>query len=81
MYTNAAVEEIVRRVGDRYPISTIHSFLYGLIGDYKKNIKAVISALFFVPLMIRADQPEGISEADTKRRSMKNTRKYIANQK
>lgn len=66
-HTNAAVAEIVSRVGDRYPISTIHSFLYGLIGDYKKNIKAVISALFFVPLMIRADHTEGISEADYKK--------------
>lgn len=66
-HTNAAVAEIVSRVGDRYPISTIHSFLYGLIGDYKKNIKAVISALFFVPLMIRADPTEGISEADYKK--------------
>lgn len=66
-HTNAAVAEIVSRVGDRYPISTIHSFLYGLIGDYKKNIKAVISELFFVPLMIRADQTEGLSEADYKK--------------
>lgn len=66
-HTNAAVAEIVSRVGDRYPISTIHSFLYGLIGDYKKNIKAVISELFFVPLMIRAEQAEGISEADYKK--------------
>lgn len=66
-HTNAAVAEIVSRVGDRYPISTIHAFLYGLIGDYKKNIKAVISELFFVPLMIRANQAEGISEADYKK--------------
>ena len=66
-HTNAAVAEIVSRVGDRYPIRTIHSFLYGLIGDYKKNIKAVISELFFVPLMIRADQTEDISEADYKK--------------
>lgn len=66
-HTNAAVAEIVSRVGDRYPISTIHSFLYGLIGDYKKNIKAVISELFIVPLMIRADQTEDISEADYKK--------------
>lgn len=66
-HTNAAVAEIVSRVGDRYPISTIHSFLYGLIGDYKKNIKTVIAELFFVPLMIRAGQTEGISEADYKK--------------
>ena len=66
-HTNAAVAEIVSRIGDRYPISTIHSFLYGLIGDYRKNIKAVISELFFVPLIIRTDQAEGISEADYKK--------------
>ena len=66
-HTNAAVAEIVSRVGDRYPISTIHSFIYGLIGDYKKNIKSVISELFFAPLMIRADPVEGISEADYKK--------------
>ena len=66
-HTNAAVEEIVSRVGDRYPISTIHSFLYGLIGDYKKNIKTVISELFYVPLMVRAEQTEGISEAEYKK--------------
>ena len=38
-HTNAAVSEIVDRVGDKYPISTIHSFLYSIIGNYKKNIK------------------------------------------
>lgn len=66
-HTNAAVEEIVGRVGDRYPVRTIHSFLYGLVGEYKKNIKTIISELFFVPLMIRADQTEGTSEADYKK--------------
>ena len=58
-HTNAAVAEIVSRVGDRYPISTIHSFLYGLIGDYKKNIKAVISELFFVPQSMPGCSPAG----------------------
>ena len=66
-HTNAAVAEIVSRVGDRYSISTIHSFLYGLIGDYKKNIKAVIPELFYVPLMVREEQVEDISEADYKK--------------
>lgn len=52
-HSNAAVDEIVGRVGERYLISTIHSFLYGLIGHYKRNIKTVISELFFVPEMVR----------------------------
>ena len=63
-HTNAAVEEIVSRVGDTYYISTINSFLYGLIGNYKKNIKSVISELFFVPSMIRADQTADISDVE-----------------
>lgn len=66
-HTNAAVDEIVSRVGDRYPISTIHSFLYGLIGDYKKNIKTVISKLFLVPLMNREEQRDDVSEAEYKK--------------
>lgn len=66
-HTNAAVSEIVDRVGDKYPISTIHSFLYSIIGNYKKNIKSVISELFFVPIMIRGEQAKDISEADYKK--------------
>lgn len=63
-HTNAAVDEIVNRVGDRYPISTIHAFLHGLIGNYKKNIKEVITELFFVPQMIRSVQNEKVLEKD-----------------
>ena len=37
-HTNAAVDEIVNRVGEGYQVSTIHSFLYGLIRHYRKNI-------------------------------------------
>lgn len=66
-HTNAAVDEIVSRVGERYTISTIHSFLHGLIGHYKKNIKSVISKLFFVPEMIRTEQKEKQTEADYKK--------------
>lgn len=66
-HTNAAVAEIVSRVGDRYQISTIHSFLHGLIGNYKKNIKSVISELFFAPLMIRGIYAENTSEAEYKK--------------
>lgn len=66
-HTNAAVDEIVGRVGERYLISTIHSFLYGLIGHYKKNIKSVIFELFFVPEMVRAEQLKEQKETDYKK--------------
>lgn len=62
-HTNAAVDEIINRVGDQYPVSTIHAFLYNLIGNYKSNIKSVIGDLFYVPLMIRGQQEDGISDA------------------
>jgi len=45
-HTNVAVDEIKSRVGDKYNISTIHSFLNDLIKNYKKNIKAVIHYIF-----------------------------------
>jgi len=63
-HTNAAVEEIVNRVGDSYCVSTIHSFLYSLIGDYKRNIKSVISELFIVHLIIRGVKAKEVSEAE-----------------
>lgn len=66
-HTNAAVDEIISRVGDRYPISTIHAFIYGLIGDYKKNIKEVIAELFFVPQMVRSEQTGDILDKDYKK--------------
>lgn len=48
-HTNAAVEEIIARVGDKFQISTIHSFLNSLIKNYKKNIKEVILCIFCIP--------------------------------
>lgn len=48
-HTNVAVEEIKARVGDKYQISTIHSFLNSLIKNYKQNIKEVIHCIFCVP--------------------------------
>lgn len=66
-HTNAAVQEITNRVSDRYPVTTIHSFLYSLIGNYKKNIKSVIDQLFHVPLMIREEKADSISDADYKK--------------
>lgn len=82
-HTNAAVDEIVGRVGEQYLISTIHSFLYGLIGHYKKNIKSVISELFFVPEMVRAEQLKEQKEADYKKMEHEKYKrayeKYVSN--
>lgn len=50
-HTNSAVEEIKVRTKSSNSISTIHSFMYSLIKDYKKNIKSVISELFVLPLV------------------------------
>lgn len=40
-YTNAACDEIMRRVGynNLFAVSTIHSFLWGIIKPYQKDIK------------------------------------------
>lgn len=45
-HTNAAVDEIVSRVGEGYVVSTIHSFLYELIKGYRKNIWQAMPELF-----------------------------------
>lgn len=63
-HTNAAVDEIISRVGDQYTVSTIHSFLHHLIGNYKQNIKTVIDHLFHVPVMTRSEKAEDVSESD-----------------
>jgi len=57
-HTNNAVHEIQERIGNRYHVSTIHSFLHSLIKNYKKNIHSVISELFIVPLMERLEFDE-----------------------
>ncbi|MFI3214511.1 MAG: UvrD-helicase domain-containing protein [Eubacteriales bacterium] len=66
-HTNVAVDEIKSRVGNIYTISTIHSYLNGLIKDYKKNIKSVISALFVLQEMSRNEYEIGTSESDYKK--------------
>ncbi|MCF6142346.1 AAA family ATPase [Flavobacterium sp. K77] len=45
-HTNVAVDEIKKRVGDKYDISTIHSFLNSLIKNYKRNIKQILNHIF-----------------------------------
>lgn len=47
--TNKAAEEIKRRVVGDFHVSTIHSFLNGLVSRYQENIKTVISEIFVVP--------------------------------
>ncbi|EGK02559.1 UvrD-helicase domain-containing protein [Dysgonomonas gadei] len=47
-HTNVAVDEIIARVGNKYEISTIHSFLNSLIKDYKKNLKEIIHHIFCI---------------------------------
>ena len=66
-HTNVAVNEILSRTGNAFPVSTIHSFLNSLIKDYKKNIYAVIGELFFIPEFDIAEKPEAVSEKDYKK--------------
>jgi DNA helicase-2/ATP-dependent DNA helicase PcrA len=51
-HTNVAVEEIKSRVGNKYTISTIHSFLNELTKSYKKNLQEVIYSVFCLPNIV-----------------------------
>ncbi|OJU11898.1 MAG: hypothetical protein BGN88_10250 [Clostridiales bacterium 43-6] len=66
-HTNVAADEILSRVGDKFTVSTIHSFLHSLIKDYKKNIKSVIFKIFIIPEMLREEKCEEITDADYKK--------------
>ncbi len=66
-HTNVAVNEILSRTGNAFPVSTIHSFLNSLIRDYKKNIHTVIGELFFIPEFVATEKTEEISEKDYKK--------------
>jgi len=66
-HTNVAVDEIRSRVGDKFYVSTIHSFLNDLIKDYKKNIKSVIVNLFTVPEIVTCELEEGVLESEYKK--------------
>lgn len=63
-HTNNAVYEIQERIGDRYPVCTIHAFLHNLIKKYKKNIYSVISALYTIPLMERIERESDEDEKE-----------------
>jgi DNA helicase-2/ATP-dependent DNA helicase PcrA len=73
-YTNLAADEIKSRVGVHYTVSTIHSFLNGLIKDYKKNMHQVIHALFQINLMER--QKLEYYDGDEKVQKTKEHEKY-----
>jgi DNA helicase-2/ATP-dependent DNA helicase PcrA len=50
--TNKAADEIKNRVKSNYHISTIHSFLHGIIGRYQRNIQSILAEIYFLkPLM------------------------------
>lgn len=66
-HTNVAVNEILSRTGNAFPVSTIHSFLNSLIKDYKKNIHTVIGELFYIPEFITVEKTEEISDKDYKK--------------
>ena len=66
-HTNVAVNEILSRTGNAFPVSTIHSFLNSLIKDYKKNIHTVIGELFFIPEFVTTQKTEDVSDADFKK--------------
>lgn len=66
-HTNVAVNEILSRTGNAFPVSTIHSFLNSLIKDYKKNIHTVIGELFYIPQFIPAVKTEEMSDKDFKK--------------
>lgn len=66
-HTNVAVDEMKDRTGEMYQISTIHSFFYQLIMNYKKNIKTVIHELYTLSPMERSIQSEDVSEVDYKK--------------
>ena len=66
-HTNVAVNEIQSRTGNAFPVSTIHSFLNGLIKDYKKNIHTVIGELFLIPEFVASEKNEDISDKEYKK--------------
>ena len=67
-YTNAACDEIMRRVGYNplFAVSTIHSFLWELIRSYQKNIK----------MWVRTDIEAKITELQEKQNNPRRRKDY-----
>lgn len=57
-HTNVAVDEIKSRIGNKYEISTIHTFLNSLTKNYKKNIKEIIYHIFCLPEIVLGNHDE-----------------------
>ncbi|WP_022695192.1 UvrD-helicase domain-containing protein [Ponticaulis koreensis] len=51
-HTNKAADEIAERISADIKVSTIHSFLGGVISPYKRNIQHVFPALFELPVFV-----------------------------
>ena len=51
-HTNRAADEIADRISADIKVSTIHSFLGGIISPYKRNIQHVFPTLFELPAFI-----------------------------
>ncbi|NKX66383.1 ATP-dependent helicase [Labrenzia sp. 5N] len=51
-HTNKAADEIAERISADIKVSTIHSFLGGIISPYKRNIQHVFPALFELPVFV-----------------------------
>lgn len=51
-HTNKAVDEIAERISADIKVSTIHSFLGGIISPYKRNIQHVFPTLFELPVFV-----------------------------
>lgn len=49
-HTNKAVDEIIGRVNSGVEVSTIHSFINGLVKPYKRNLLQLLPELFYLPL-------------------------------
>ncbi len=49
-HTNKAADEIIDRVGSGVEVSTIHSFVGGLVKPYKRNLLEYLPELFSLPL-------------------------------
>jgi len=62
-HTNKAADEIAERISADIMVSTIHSFLGGIISPYKRNIQHVFPTLFELPIFIGlADEDYGGDE-------------------
>lgn len=51
-HTNKAADEIAERISDDIKVSTIHSFLGGIISPYKRNIQHVFPTLFELSIFV-----------------------------